>query len=119
MNDQRDILIQKMRKWIGKVLRSTAKGYALPSDLFDEGFDLYEGIGNPILIYGPAGKERFISQKDYDEMKDLYENQSKKIAAIKILKSITDWGLKDSKLAVEDSRNFDQGKDPEPNYGPY
>ena len=116
MQDQRDILIEKMRKWIGNALRNTAKGYSLSADLVDEGFDLYEGKGYLVLLHGPEGKEKWISQADYDEIKDLYENQHKKIQAIKVLRTITGWGLRDTKLAVEDDRNFDQSKYPPPEY---
>ena len=107
-----DNRFHEMRHWISEALRVIAKGKEFTDDMIDKGFNLTE---NDITLFVPFG-QIFISHANFNEIKDLYEYQGKKIQAIKQLHLITKMGLMDAKKTVEDNRNFQQIKKSHPIY---
>lgn len=69
------------------------------------------------LIYGEEGRLFRISMTDHDVLQGLilrgYSEQGAnngKIEAIKRLRAMTGWGLRETKYAVENATNFNQPK---------
>ena len=104
--------LNEMRQWVSDVLRTAAKGKILTDALIDKGFDL---VQSEVSLFTPFGNV-FISFADYNEIKDLYENQHRKIQAIKKLRMVNTMCLMDAKKAIEDVRNFTQPPEPPRNW---
>ena len=75
--------------------------------LREEALELYLKIAkDSIVLYGDSRTSR-VTREDFMIMQDLVM-QRKKIPAIKVLRTLTVWGLIEAKNAIEDSRNFQQ-----------
>ena len=98
----------RIKNWVSNVLRNFAKGSAFSDELVDEGFDILSAMNEEkrIKIFGNYG----IFYINIDQWSGIQVRilSNQKIQAVKTLRDITKWGLKEAKEAVEDSDNWRQ-----------
>ena len=81
-----------------------------PYEIREEALELYTGNDQGIkTVYGNLSGSFTITPASYTDIQNLILD-NRKIPAIKMLREITCWGLKESKDAVEDAKNFEQPK---------